>query len=182
MLKEDLIKNPQTWAITGVAGFVGSSLLEALLKLNQNVIGIDNFSNSSGNNLTSVQASIKENWSNFTFYEADIRNLDDCLKVCNGADFVLHQAALGSVPRSIKDPLTTNKVTLNSNGLAWRPHLHIEDVCESFRCCIDWSPKVGRLTILNVGQNEDNFKVIDIAKIIKSLLSFIMSLNSFLLS
>ena len=111
--KEDLIKNPQTWVITGVAGFVGSNLLEALLKLNQNVIGIDNFSNSSGNNLTSVQASIKENWSNFTFYEADIRNLDDCLKVCNGADFVLHQAALGSIPRSIANPIATNDSNIN---------------------------------------------------------------------
>ena len=64
--------------------------------------------------------------------------------------------------------LTTNKVTLNSNGMAWRPHLHIEDVCESFRCCIDWNPKVGKLTVLNVGLNEDNFRVIDIAKIIHS--------------
>jgi len=64
--------------------------------------------------------------------------------------------------------LTTNKVTLNSNGLAWRPHLHIEDVCESFRCCLDWNPNIGKLTILNVGQNEDNYKVIDIAKIIHS--------------
>jgi nucleoside-diphosphate-sugar epimerase len=64
--------------------------------------------------------------------------------------------------------LTTNKVTLNSNGMAWRPHLHIDDVCESFRCCIDWNPKVGKLTVLNVGQNEDNFRVIDIAKIIHS--------------
>ena len=111
--KEDLIKNPQTWVITGVAGFVGSNLLEALLKLNQNVTGIDNFSNSSGNNLTSVQASVKENWSNFTFYEADIRNLDDCLKVCNGADFVLHQAALGSIPRSIANPIATNDSNIN---------------------------------------------------------------------
>jgi len=64
--------------------------------------------------------------------------------------------------------LTTSKVTLNSNGEAWRPHLHIEDACESFRCCIDWNPNVGELTILNVGQNEDNFQVIDIAKIIHS--------------
>tara|TARA_B110000503_G_scaffold135713_1_gene216789 strand:+ start:174 stop:1250 length:1077 start_codon:yes stop_codon:yes gene_type:complete len=64
--------------------------------------------------------------------------------------------------------LTTNKVTLNSNGMAWRPHLHIDDVCESFRCCIDWNPKVGKLTVLNVGLNEDNFRVIDIAKIIHS--------------
>ena len=62
--------------------------------------------------------------------------------------------------------LTTSKVTLNSNGLAWRPHLHIEDACESFRCCLDWNPSNGKLTILNVGQNEDNYKVIDIAKII----------------
>ena len=64
--------------------------------------------------------------------------------------------------------LTTNKVTLNSNGLAWRPHLHIDDVCLSLRCCIDWNPKIGKLTVLNVGQNEDNFRVIDIAKIIHS--------------
>lgn len=62
--------------------------------------------------------------------------------------------------------LTTKKVTLNSNGKAWRPHLHIEDVCEAIRCCIDWNPNFGKLTILNVGRNEDNFKIIDIAKII----------------
>ena len=64
--------------------------------------------------------------------------------------------------------LTTKKVTLNSNGQAWRPHLHIDDACESFRCCIDWNPNIGKLTILNVGQNEDNYKIIDIAKIIHS--------------
>ena len=64
--------------------------------------------------------------------------------------------------------LTTNKVTLNSNGKAWRPHLHIEDVCQSFLRCLDWNPNIGELIILNVGQNEDNYKVIDIAKIIHS--------------
>ena len=64
--------------------------------------------------------------------------------------------------------LTTNKVTLNSNGEAWRPHLHIEDACESFRCCLDWNPNIGQFTILNVGQNQDNYKVIDIAKIVHS--------------
>ena len=64
--------------------------------------------------------------------------------------------------------LITNKVTLNSNGMAWRPHLHIDDVCESFRCCIEWNPKLGNLTILNVGQNKDNFRVVDIAEIIHS--------------
>ncbi len=111
--KEDLIKNPKTWLITGVAGFIGSNLLEALLKLNQSVIGIDNFSNSSGNNLSAVQAVSGENWSNFTFYEADIRNLEDCLKACNTADFVLHQAALGSIPRSIANPVLTNDSNIN---------------------------------------------------------------------
>tara|TARA_B110000444_G_scaffold65897_1_gene61762 strand:- start:12377 stop:13417 length:1041 start_codon:yes stop_codon:yes gene_type:complete len=111
--KEDLIKNPKTWLITGVAGFIGSNLLEALLKLNQSVIGIDNFSNSSGNNLSAVQAVSGENWSNFTFYEADIRNLEDCLKACNSADFVLHQAALGSIPRSIANPVLTNDSNIN---------------------------------------------------------------------
>jgi len=64
--------------------------------------------------------------------------------------------------------LTTNKVTLNSNGQAWRPHLHIDDACESFRCCIDWEPDTDRLVTLNVGRNEDNYKIIDIAKIIHS--------------
>jgi len=64
--------------------------------------------------------------------------------------------------------LTTKKVTLNSNGQAWRPHLHIDDACESFMRCIDWNPNLGKLTILNVGQNEDNYKIIDIAKIIHS--------------
>lgn len=111
--KEDLIKNPKTWLITGVAGFIGSNLLEALLKLNQSVIGIDNFSNSSGNNLSAVQAVSGENWSNFTFYEADIRSLEDCLKACNTADFVLHQAALGSIPRSIANPVLTNDSNIN---------------------------------------------------------------------
>ena len=64
--------------------------------------------------------------------------------------------------------LTSNKVTLNSNGQAWRPHLHINDACESFRCCIDWEPDADKLVILNVGRNEDNYKIIDIAKIIHS--------------
>lgn len=111
--KEDLTKNPKTWLITGVAGFIGSNLLEALLKLNQSVIGIDNFSNSSGNNLSAVQAVSGENWSNFTFYEADIRNLEDCLEACNTADYVLHQAALGSIPRSIANPVLTNDSNIN---------------------------------------------------------------------
>jgi len=67
--------------------------------------------------------------------------------------------------------LTTKKVTLNSNGQAWRPHLHIDDACESFKCCIDWDNKSDSLVVLNVGRNEDNFKIIDIAKIIHSNIS-----------
>ena len=64
--------------------------------------------------------------------------------------------------------LSTKKVTLNSNGQAWRPHLHIDDACESFRCCIDWENNSDKLIVLNVGRNEDNYKVIDIAKTIHS--------------
>ena len=64
--------------------------------------------------------------------------------------------------------LTTNKITLNSNGMAWRPHLHIDDACQSFQRCLDWNPKKGELIILNVGQNEDNYQVLDIANIIHS--------------
>ncbi|MAD58229.1 MAG: LPS biosynthesis protein WbpP [Porticoccus sp.] len=111
--KKDLIRNPKNWLITGVAGFIGSSLLETLLDLGQTVIGIDNFSISDDSNLLSVQNTAGLNWSNFTFYEGDIRNLDDCLKGCKNADYVLHQAALGSVPRSIADPVCTNDSNIN---------------------------------------------------------------------
>ena len=112
-IKENLKKNPKVWLITGVAGFIGSNLLENLLKLNQTIIGIDNFSNSNDENLLAVQAVTKEYWSNFTFYEADIRNIDDCLEGCKNVDYVLHQAALGSIPRSIADPICTNDSNIN---------------------------------------------------------------------
>ena len=95
--------------VTGVAGFIGSNILENLLKLNQKVIGIDNFSTGYDNNLKEVQKNVSsKKWNNFYFYNGDICNYDDCLKVVSGVDFVLHQAALGSVPRSIKQPLDTN--------------------------------------------------------------------------
>jgi len=109
------LKNEQrTWLITGVAGFIGSNLLEALLKLDQRVVGLDNLSTGYQKNLDEVQSLVsKEQWSHFNFIEGDIRNLEDCQLACNGVDFVLHQAALGSVPRSIEDPINTNSVNIS---------------------------------------------------------------------
>lgn len=113
-LKTQLQKEPKTWLITGVAGFIGSNLLEALLKLNQPVIGLDNFSTGYQRNLEEVKTNVTtEQWAGFRFIKGDIRNLDDCHRACNGVDYVLHQAALGSVPRSIEDPITTNKSNID---------------------------------------------------------------------
>ncbi|WP_281199466.1 NAD-dependent epimerase/dehydratase family protein [Acinetobacter johnsonii] len=112
---EQLEQAPKTWLITGVAGFIGSNLLETLLKLNQNVVGLDNFATGHQHNLDEVQSLVKpDQWANFKFYEGDIRNFEDCQKACGRVDYVLHQAALGSVPRSIADPITTN--TANITG------------------------------------------------------------------
>jgi UDP-N-acetylglucosamine 4-epimerase len=108
-LRKKLNSESRVWLITGVAGFIGSNLLEALLKLNQHVIGLDNFSTGFQSNLDEVQSAVSTvQWSNFHFLEGDIRNLRDCQWACKGIDYVLHQAALGSVPRSIADPITTN--------------------------------------------------------------------------
>ena len=108
-----LPKVPKTWLITGVAGFIGSNLLEALLKLNQRVVGLDNFATGLQRNLDEVQTLIsKEQWQNFNFIQGDIRNLADCQKASQGVDYVLHQAALGSVPRSVEDPITTNATNI----------------------------------------------------------------------
>lgn len=110
---QNLLHDPKTWLITGVAGFIGSNLLETLLKLNQKVIGLDNFSTGHQYNLDEVKTLVKvEQWNNFTFYQGDICNLEECKKVCNNVDFVLHQAALGSVPRSIADPIATNNANI----------------------------------------------------------------------
>lgn len=114
---DDLLKRlayePKTWLVTGVAGFIGSNLLEHLLKLNQSVIGLDNFATGHQHNLDEVQGLVtSEQWAKFTFIEGDIRNLDICHKACVGVDYVLHQAALGSVPRSIADPITTNAANI----------------------------------------------------------------------
>ena len=112
-VKQKLLNDKKTWLITGVAGFIGSNLLETLLKLNQTVIGLDNFATGHQKNLNEVQSVVsKEQWQNFRFIEGDIRNFEDCQEACIGVDYVLHQAALGSVPRSIKDPITTNSTNI----------------------------------------------------------------------
>lgn len=105
---------PRKWLVTGVAGFIGSNLLEALLRLGQTVVGIDNFSTGSMRNLADVQESIDEQqWQRFRLIEGDICSLKDCMQACAGVDYVLHQAALGSVPRSLADPITTNNVNIS---------------------------------------------------------------------
>ncbi|WP_442918662.1 NAD-dependent epimerase/dehydratase family protein [Limnobacter sp.] len=109
-LQIQLKSNPKTWLITGVAGFIGSNLLETLLKLNQHVVGLDNFSTGHQRNVDEVENTVsKEQWGNFRFIKGDIRDFTICHQACIGVDYVLHQAALGSVPRSIKDPITTNQ-------------------------------------------------------------------------
>ena len=111
---EALANQPKNWLITGVAGFIGSNLLESLLLLNQKVIGLDNFATGFQHNLDEVQSLVSEaQWQNFNFIEGDIRNLDDCHAACIGVDYVLHQAALGSVPRSIADPINTNDTNIS---------------------------------------------------------------------
>ena len=108
-LQRQLEVAPKTWLITGVAGFIGSNLLETLLGLDQFVLGLDNFSTGHRSNLDEVRTGVRrDQWERFRFTEGDIRNLDDCRRLCEGVDYVLHQAALGSVPRSVADPIATN--------------------------------------------------------------------------
>ncbi|QYY29862.1 MULTISPECIES: NAD-dependent epimerase/dehydratase family protein [Cupriavidus] len=128
-LRTSLVANPCTWLVTGVAGFIGSNLLEALLRLNQRVVGLDNFLTGHRRNLHEVQALVSPaQWENFQFIEGDIRDLEQCrsaMRFCSGeregthgasshpVDFVLHQAALGSVPRSLEDPIATHSVNIS---------------------------------------------------------------------
>lgn len=113
-IQAQLRQQPHTWLITGVAGFIGSHLLETLLKLDQTVVGLDNFATGHQRNLSEVQTLVTPTqWTRFTFMEGDIRDLAMCQKACQGVHHVLHQAALGSVPRSLADPLTTNAVNIS---------------------------------------------------------------------
>lgn len=106
----ELKSAPKTWLVTGVAGFIGSNLLETLLKHDQKVVGLDNFATGHQHNLDQVRDLVSETqWQQFNFIEGDIRNLEACKQACEGVDYVLHQAALGSVPRSINDPITSNE-------------------------------------------------------------------------
>lgn len=113
-VQEELLNDPKVWLVTGVAGFIGSNLLEKLLFLNQTVVGLDNFATGFQHNLDEVESLVsKEQWSRFKFIEGDIRNPEDCNNAVKDVDYVLHQAALGSVPRSIADPLTTNAANIS---------------------------------------------------------------------
>lgn len=113
LVTAQLKQQPKKWCVTGVAGFIGSNILEKLLKLDQAVVGLDNFSTGYQRNLDEVQKAVTpEQWKRFRFIKGDIRELDDCRVAVMNCDYVLHQAALGSVPRSIDDPITTNDVNV----------------------------------------------------------------------
>ena len=117
-LQEYLKNNQNIWLITGAAGFIGSNLLETLLILNQKVVGLDNFDTGHQHNIDQAledaqQATGKDLSNNFKFIDGDIRELKDCEQACDGVDYVLHQAALGSVPRSIEDPINTNRANID---------------------------------------------------------------------
>src|SRR5260221_12137619 len=102
----------RTWLVTGAAGFIGSNLLEALLSLGQRVVGLDNFATGFQHNLDQVEEAVgPEAWARFRFIEGDIRSLDTCPEACRGAAIVLHEAARGSVPRSIDDPIACPATT-----------------------------------------------------------------------
>jgi UDP-N-acetylglucosamine 4-epimerase len=105
-LPAELKQSPRTWLVTGVAGFIGSNLLEQLLKLDQRVVGLDNYATGRADNFKQVQALVTaEQWARFQFIEGSIENPAVCRRACTGIDLVLHQAALGSVPRSMEAPL-----------------------------------------------------------------------------
>jgi UDP-N-acetylglucosamine/UDP-N-acetylgalactosamine 4-epimerase len=112
-LRTDLLNVPRKWLITGAAGFIGSNLLQTLLELDQHVVGLDNFATGHRRNLQEVEHSVGPvRWRRLHFLEGDIRDSEACRRACEGVEFVLHQAALGSVPRSIEDPITTNSVNI----------------------------------------------------------------------
>jgi len=113
-VRENLRITPRSWLITGCAGFIGSNLLEQLLMLDQNVVGLDSFVTGTCRNLAQVRESVgPERWARFSFIEGDIRSVDTCRTACNGVEYVLHQAALGSVPRSIDNPVNSSENNVN---------------------------------------------------------------------
>ena len=112
-VREQLRSAPKTWLVSGVAGFIGSNLLAELLALGQNVVGVDNFSTGHRSNLDDVLSRSPHPTGRLRMIEGDIRDLETCRTACNGADYVLHHAALGSVPWSMDDPIRTNAVNVD---------------------------------------------------------------------
>jgi UDP-N-acetylglucosamine/UDP-N-acetylgalactosamine 4-epimerase len=107
-LCEELVNSPRRWLVTGVAGFVGSALLEKLLDLGQTVVGVDNFITGHKRNIDDVLSIYPDERLQFTFIEGDLRDPEVAQRACKDVDIILHQAALGSVPRSMKDPLASH--------------------------------------------------------------------------
>ncbi|WP_429156660.1 NAD-dependent epimerase/dehydratase family protein [Aeromonas allosaccharophila] len=131
IIQQQLLDSPKAWLVTGVAGFIGSNLLEKLLKMNQTVIGLDNFSTGHKYNLDEVRSLVStEQWTRFHFIKGDIRDYSTCQQAVKDVDYVLHQAALGSVPRSIADPITTNAT--NITGFLNMLHASKEAQVQSF--------------------------------------------------
>jgi UDP-N-acetylglucosamine 4-epimerase len=113
-LKKNLSAAPAAWLVTGAAGFIGSNIVETLLRLGQTVTGLDNLSTGHARNLAQVRAAVgPARWRNFRWVKGDIRDAATCQRVTRGADYVLHQAALGSVPHSLEDPVRTNDSNVN---------------------------------------------------------------------
>ena len=113
-IKNDLIESPRKWLVTGGAGFIGSNLLETLLGLGQDVVCLDNLSTGHMRNVAEARSIVgSEKAEHLSFVQGDIRDIETCRQVTSGVDHVLHQAALGSVPRSIDDPATTNEVNIS---------------------------------------------------------------------
>ena len=107
---ESLLHRPRSWLVTGAAGFIGSHLVQALLKLNQRVVGLDNLSAGSSDNLAQVKDAVSEaQWRNLRFIQGNVETLDTCRHACRTVDYVLHEAAVVSVPRSIADPIRTHQ-------------------------------------------------------------------------
>lgn len=138
-IKQKLFLNSKTWLITGVAGFIGSNLLEELLRLNQRVIGIDNFSSGSDANLIEVKDSVTEDqWLNFNFIEGTILNYDTCLQACQNVNYVLHQAATSSVEKSLADPIASNEVNVVGflNILAASKNMGVNNFVYASSCAV----------------------------------------------
>jgi UDP-N-acetylglucosamine 4-epimerase len=122
---EQLARKPARWLVTGAAGFIGSNLLQKLLSLDQEVVGLDNLSTGFTKNLDQVRGLVTPaQWARFRFVNGDIQNLQTCREACRSVDYLLHQAALGSVPRSIEDPVTSNASNVDGFvSICWAAHL-----------------------------------------------------------